>query len=88
MPWFVNNQTYIGAVIHADNLRTIAESKKAISKQTCIVSTFAKTGSLKLNGSKVEVMPMSWKNHVPDVIQVGDLQLSTTSAVKCLGVWR
>ena len=81
------SQTYIGAAIHADDLRTIAESKEVVSKQACVVSTFAKAVNLKLNSSKVEVLWISWKHHDPEIIQLGDLQLSTTSAVKCLGVW-
>ena len=81
------SQTYMGTAIHADDLRTIAESKEVVSKQAYIVSTFAKAVNLKLNSSKVEVLRISWKKHDPEVIPLGDLQLSTTSAVKCLGVW-
>ena len=81
------SQTYICTAIHADDLRTIAESKEVVSKQACVVSTFAKAVNLKLNSSKVEVLRISWKKHNPEVIQLVDLQLSATSAVKCLGVW-
>ena len=80
-------QTYIGATIHADVLRTIAESKEAVSQQASVISTFPKAAKLKLNSSKVEVLRIARKNHDPEVIQLGDLQLSTTSAVKSLGVW-
>ena len=81
------SQTYIGAAIHADDLRTIAESKEAVKKQASVISTFAKAVKLKLNSSKVEVLRISRKKHDPEVIQLGDIQLPTTSAVKCLGVW-
>ena len=81
------SQTYIGAAIHADDLRTIAESKEAVKKQASVISTFAKAVKLKLNSSKMEVLRISRKKHDPEVIQLGDIQLPTTSAVKCLGVW-
>ena len=68
------SQTYIGAAIHADDLRTIAESREAVSKQACVVSTFAKAVNLKLNSSKVEVTWISRKTHDPDVIQLGNSQ--------------
>ena len=87
-PWFVNKPN-----LHrrsnpcADDLRTIAESKEAVKKQASVISTFAKAVKLKLNSSKVEVLRISRKKHDPEVIQLGDIQLPITSAVKCLGVW-
>ena len=50
------SQTYIGAAIHADDLRTIAESKEVVSKQVRVVRTFPKAVNLKLNSSKEEVL--------------------------------
>ena len=43
------NQTYAGAAIHADDLRTTAESKDAVSQQANVIY---KTANLKLNASQ------------------------------------
>ena len=49
-------QTYAGAAIHADDLRITAESKDAASQQANVIYNFAKTASLKLNTSKLEIV--------------------------------
>ena len=48
-------QTYAGAAIHADDLRTTAESKDAVSQQANVICNFAETANLKLNASKLEL---------------------------------
>ena len=48
-------QTYVGAAIHADDLRTTAESKDAVSQQAYVICNFAETANLKLNASKLEL---------------------------------
>ena len=50
------NQTYAGAAIHADDLRTTAESKDAVSQQANVICNFAKTANLKFNTSKLEIV--------------------------------
>ena len=53
-------QTYVGAVIHADDLRTTAESKEAVSHQAREITNHGiyqrKPPRLMLNASKLEVL--------------------------------
>lgn len=52
-------QTYVGAAIHANDLRTTAPSKDILSQQISVISDFGKSKHLKLNASKLEVMRIS-----------------------------
>ena len=80
-------QTYAGAAIHADDLRTTAASKDTVSKQATVISSFARNANLKLNESKLEVLWVSQQHKDPERLNIASVQISTTPAAKCLGVW-
>ena len=80
-------QTYAGTAIHADDLRTIAASKDAVIQQASVISNFVKKTNLKLNASKLEVLWISQQHKDPEKLDIAGIEISTTSAVKCLGVW-
>ena len=80
-------QTYAGAAIHADDLRTTAASKDTVSKQATVISNFARNANLKLNESKLEVLQVSQQHKDPERLNIASVQISTTPAAKCLGVW-
>ena len=77
-------QTYAGATIHADDLRTIATSKDAVSQQASVISNFVKKANLKLNASKLEVLRISQQHKDPEKLDLAGVEIS---AAKCLGVW-
>ena len=70
--------------IHADDLRTTAESKEAVSNQAREIIKFTKENHLKLNASKLEVVKVS---QIKERLEVAGVDIETTPAVKCLGVW-
>ena len=52
-------QTYAGAAIHAEDLRTTAASSDAMTQQVSVITNFTKNNNLKLNVSKFEVLRIS-----------------------------
>ena len=80
-------QTYAGAAIHADDLRTTAESKEAVSHQAREITEFTNENHLKLNASKLEVIKVSRIRKNPERLEVAGVEIETTPAAKCLGVW-
>ena len=78
---------YAGAAVHADDLRTTAASLDVIRDQVKIIDDFTTTTCLKLNISKLEVMRFSRLSYPPEIIDIANKSLVTTSAAKCLGVW-
>ena len=78
--------TYVGAAVHADDLRTSASSKDAVTKQANIISKFAKDTCLKLNVSTLEVLRISHQPKGPEMLNIADVPITTTPTAKCLGV--
>ena len=55
---------YVGAAVHADDLRTTSSSLDVINDQVNIIDEFTTNNCLKLNVSKLEVMRLlSSSNH-------------------------
>ena len=71
-------QTYAGAAIHADDLRTTAESKDAVSQQANIIRNFAKTANLKLIASKLEVVRIGRQYKDQQKLNIAGVEISTT----------
>ena len=55
--------TYMGAAVHADDLRTTAASAEAVSQQNAVINQFARDSCLRLNTSKTEVVKISPFSH-------------------------
>ena len=79
--------TYKGGAIHADDLRTTAASSDSISRQDEVINSFASDACLKLNTTKFEVVKISPYSRDMAFVQIGNSNISTSSASKCLGVW-
>ncbi len=80
--------TYMGAAVHADDLRTTAESTEAILEQNNVIHQFATDACLRLNSNKAEIVRISSSAHEDSVVvQLGNCSLPTVNAAKCLGVW-
>ena len=77
-------QTYAGAAIHADDLRTTPESKEAVSHQAREITEFTNENHLKLNASKLEVIKVSRIRKNPERLEVAGVEIETTPAAKCL----
>ena len=60
--------TYAGAFIHADDIRTISSSRATLQEQIDTVQTFAVQNGLTLNPTKCEVvlflLPNQWNPHL------------------------
>ena len=48
--------TYMGAAVHADDLRSTTASAEAISQQNAVVNLFARDSCLSLNTNKTEIV--------------------------------
>ena len=79
--------TYMGAAIHADDLCTSAASMDCVYQQDNVIKSFSSDTCLKLNTSKCEIVRISPPTQEQSVLQVGVSHISTSEAVKCLGVW-
>ena len=79
--------TYMGGAIHADDLRTTAASSDSVSRQDEVINSFASDSCLKLNTTKFEVVKISPYSRDMAFVQIGNSNISTSSASKCLGVW-
>ena len=80
-------QTYAGAAIHADDLRTSAASKEVMCDQARVIKKFAEDNHLKLNASKLEVVRVSRHRRDPERLELAGVVTETAAAAKCLGVW-
>ena len=69
-------QTYSGAVIHAEDLRTTGASKNSVSKQACVISNFARNSHLKLITSKLEAVRISQQAKDPETLYIANAQVS------------
>ena len=80
--------TYMGAAVHADDLRTTAASAEAVSQQNAVINQFARDSCLRLNTSKTEVVKISpFSQEESLVVELESHTLPAVNAAKCLGVW-
>ena len=77
---------YIGAAIHADDLRTTAATRDEVRQQADVIQDFTQDTCLNLNVSKLEVVKISKISHAVETLLVAGHSVTTTSAAKCLGV--
>ena len=79
--------SYMGAAIHADDVRTCATTKQTIAKQNEIITNFTKSSCLKLNAQKLEVVKVGQKPTTSQSLEIGGHTAPLSESVKCLGVW-
>ena len=79
--------TYMGAAVHADDLRTTAPTAEALSQQNAVINQFARDSCLRLNNTKIEVIKISPFSQHETVVQLENYTMPTSNAAKCLGVW-
>ena len=79
--------TYMGAAVHADDLRSMAASAEAISQQNTVINLFARDSCLRLNAAKTESVKISPFSCEESIVQLDNHALPTAEAAKCLGVW-
>ena len=63
-------QTYAGAAIHADDLRTSTASKEVMCDQAREIKKFAEDNHLKLNASKLEVVRVCRHRKDPERLEL------------------
>ena len=81
--------TYAGAFVHADNVRTLTSSLLTLQKQIDSVKSFANENTLILNHTKFEVLSVSTSKpqfQAPAGI-LGNQALVAQQQVKCLVYW-
>ena len=82
------NNFYAGGFHHADDIKTLASSKKSLESQAALVEGFATENFLTLNADKCEVVVFKRGRTVDSQpCAVGGLTLPTGYAGKCLGFW-
>ena len=81
--------TYAGAFIHADDIRTISSSRATLQEQIDTVQTFAVQNGLTLNPTKCEVVLVSPSKPVEStpIAVLGGEALTPRLSAKCLGYW-
>ena len=79
--------TYMGGAVHADDLRTTAESSESVSRQDGVINSFCSDSCLKLNTAKFEAVKISSRSHDAAVVRIGCSSIPTSDTAKCLGVW-
>ena len=81
--------TYAGAFIHADDIRTISSSRATLQEQIDTVQTFTVQNGLTLNPTKCEVVLVSPSKPVESapIAVLGGETLTPRLSAKCLGYW-
>jgi hypothetical protein len=81
--------TYAGAFIHADDIRTISSSRATLQEQIDTVQTFTVQNGLTLNPTKCEVVLVSPSKPVESapIAVLGGEALTPRLSAKCLGYW-
>ena len=82
-------ETYAGAFIHADDIRTVSSSLATLQQQIDTVHTFAVQNGLTLNPNKCEVLMVSStkpSGEIPTAV-LGNQALVPQHQAKCLGYW-
>ena len=88
------NNTYAGGYIHADDIRTLANSQSTMESQIKMVSRFVSENFLTLNVSKCEVIICKKGSRLPPPVNItngdtGYCNFPIKEEAKCLGyVWR
>ena len=64
--------TFIGATIHADDIRTCATTKQSVAKQNSIITRFTNSSCLNLNTQKLEVLQVGQKSNTLLITIIGN----------------
>ena len=85
---FIGN-TFAGAFIHADDIRTISSSQATLQAQINTASKFALENGLTLNPIKCEALLVSptKPSELTPIAILGDKALTSHSTARCLGYW-
>ena len=85
---FIGN-TFAGAFIHADDIRTISSSQATLQEQVNTVSKFALENGLTLNPTKCEAVLVSptKPSELTPIAILGDKVLTPHLTARCLGYW-
>ena len=84
------HNTYLGAFVHADDIRTITSSRTTLQKQVEFVRKFCADNALTLNLTKCEVLTVSptKPTQTSPICNLDDQhQLVPCESAKCLGYW-
>ena len=80
------NNLFMGAYLHADDIRTLSSSKESLDHQLKEVLTFTEENFLTLNPSKCEVLCCTKGNcPSPPTHVIGNTTLPVSNEAKCLG---
>jgi hypothetical protein len=77
--------TYMGGAVHADDLRTTAESSETVSRQDRVINSFSSDSCLKLNTAKFEAVKISSRSHDAAMVQIGCPPPTQQSVLECGG---
>ena len=78
---------YLGALSHADDIRTISTSIKDCKAQVTHVNEFATLRGLLLNAEKCESVVSPSTPSTVSSIHTGDICVSVVNSARCLGAW-
>ena len=78
---------FLGAAVHADDVRTVATNKHSVMNQASEINSFTQDNNLNLNTSKLEIIRISQVPKPTETLQIVDLSVTTCKSAKCLGVW-
>ena len=78
---------FLGAAVHADDVRTVATNKHSVINQASEINSFTQDNNLNLNTSKLEIIRISQVPKPTETLQIVDLSVTTSKSAKCLGVW-
>ena len=74
--------TFVGPVVHADDVHSISPNVDTIVPQSSEIHSFASDVGLKLNKPKLEVIQLSQKQTLPLEINLGDISMTTKKSVR------
>ena len=80
---------YMGAALHADDLRISAPSIECLTQQDKVINYFTAKSSLKLNQEKLEIVKISTTNRREDdhdTMKVGSFEVIPFDNARCLAV--
>ena len=78
---------FLGAAVHADDVRTVATNKHSVMNQASEINSFTQDNNLNLNTSKLEIIRISQVPKPTETLQIVHLSVTTSKSAKCLGVW-
>ena len=80
---------FVGGGLHADDVRTVSNTKRGVEEQADIVKSYVESHGLKINEAKTEVITFARDNlkFVEDEVTIHDVNVPFVSKGCCLGYW-